>query len=64
MENRNRDKTKVDPLSAAEEPEAPKVYRDAADKGGPVNAQTAEIPPTGKIIKDKNGIEVKRVVDT
>jgi hypothetical protein len=64
MDEHRRDKTKVDPLSGAEEPEAPKVYRDAAAKGGPVNATTAEIPGSGRVIKGTDGEEIKRVVNT
>jgi hypothetical protein len=64
MSDNRRDKTKVDPLSGNEEATAPKVYEDAAAKGGPVNARTAEIPGTGKVVRDKDGAELKRVVDT
>jgi len=64
MNKDKRDKTKVDPLTAGEEPKAPRVYREAAEKGGPVNAETAEIPGTGKIIKDRDGNEAGRNVGT
>ncbi|CAN5247075.1 hypothetical protein BH10PLA2_BH10PLA2_07610 [soil metagenome] len=64
MNENKRDKTKVDPLSGNEEANVPKVYEDAAAKGGPVNACTAEIPGTGKVVRDKDGNELKRVVDT
>jgi len=59
-----RDKTKVDPASGAELPEAPENYREATAKGGPVNATTAEIPGTGQILRDADGKEIKRVVTT
>ena len=61
---RHVDKTKVDPLSAGEEPRAPKNYEEAAAKGGPVNATTAVIPGTGDIVWDEEGKPVKRVVHT
>ncbi len=64
MSESTRDKTKVDPLSGGEEAQAPKVYQDAAKQGGPVNARTAEIPGTGKVVRDLQGNEIKRVVDT
>jgi len=64
MAGKKRDKTKVEPATGAEEPEAPEVYRRAAAKGTRVNATSAEIPGTGKIVKTKDGKESKRVVNT
>jgi len=64
MVKRKRDKTKVEPATGSEEPEAPEVYRRAAAKGKRVNATTAEIPGTGAVIKTKDGKESKRVVNT
>lgn len=61
MSGDTRDKTKVDPLTGAEEatPAAPLQTKDPA---APANASTVEIPGTGEVIRDADGNEVKRVV--
>jgi hypothetical protein len=61
MENRKVDKTKVDPLTAAEE-EKPAKPLETVPPGQPANATTAEIPGTGRPVKD--GSEERRVVTT
>ena len=58
-----RDKTKVDPLSAAEEPEPAQPLM-TVPKGRKPSASTAVIPGTGEIVKDKTGKESRRVVRT
>jgi hypothetical protein len=58
-----RDKTKVDPLSGAEDVE-PAQPLQTVPKGKKANATTAIIPGTGEIVKDVTGKEAKRVVDT
>jgi hypothetical protein len=63
MSGRKRDKTKVDPLSAAEEPEPAEPLK-TVPKGREANASTAVIPGTGHFMKNKAGQEVKRVVRT
>ena len=61
MENRKVVKTKVDPLSGAEE-EKPAKPLETVPPGQPANATTAEIPGTGRPVKD--GSEERRVVTT
>jgi len=63
MEPSKRDKTKVDPLSGAEEAE-PAQPLQTVPKGKKANASSAIIPGTGEIVKDVTGKEAKRVVDT
>ena len=63
MSEQKRDKTKVDPLTDAEE-EEPAAPLKTVPPGQTPNATTAEIPGTGRIIKDIEGKEAKRVVDT
>jgi hypothetical protein len=63
MSEQKRDKTKVDPLSGAEEADPAKPL-ETVSPGQPPNTTTAEIPGTGRIIRDKDGKEAKRVVDT
>jgi hypothetical protein len=63
MEKDKRDKTRVDPLSGAEDDEPAAPLR-TVPPGQPANATTAEIPGTGEVIVDINGKEIKRVVDT
>jgi len=57
------DKTRVDPLSGAEE-DRPTPPLETVPPGQPANATTATIPGTGEIIKDIEGKEAKRVVTT
>ena len=63
MEPERRDRTKVDPLSGAEEKE-PAAPLKTVPAGQKANATTAVIPGTGAVIEDVTGKEVKRVVDT
>ena len=63
MDPTKRDKTKVDPLSGAEEREPPEALK-SVPEGEPANATTADIPGTGEVIRDVSGKEAKRVVDT
>jgi hypothetical protein len=63
MNEQKRDKTKVDPLSGAEEPE-PARPLETVPPGKTPNATNAEIPGTGEVIADLAGKEAKRVVDT
>jgi len=63
MREKKRDKTKINPISGAEdkEPAAPlKTLR----KGQKASASTVIIPGTGEVIKDVTGKEAKRVVTT
>jgi hypothetical protein len=63
MREKKRDKTKVNPLSGAEdkEPAAPlKTLR----KGQKASASTVIIPGTGEVIKDVTGKEARRLVST
>jgi len=61
MEPRKVDKTKVDPLTGAEE-EKPAGPLRTVPPGQPADATTAEIPGTGRPVKD--GDEERRVVTT
>lgn len=61
MEPRKIDKTKVDPLTGAEE-EKPAKPLETVPHGQPANATTAEIPGTGLPVKDDG--EERRVVTT
>ena len=63
MDEGKRDKTKVDPLSGAEEGERARPL-ETVPEGQPANATTATIPGTGEVVKDVTGKEAKRVVDT
>ena len=63
MEQKKRDKTKVDPRSGAEENEPAEPLK-TVPKGQTANATNAVIPGTGEPVKDKTGKEVKRVVRT
>ena len=63
MNERKRDKTKVDPASGAEENE-PAQPLQTVPKGQKANATSAVIPGTGKVVKDVAGKEAKRVVTT
>ena len=61
MDEINRDKTRVDPLTGAEDAQQARPL-DTVPEGQPANATTAVIPGTGTIITDEQGKEVKRVV--
>lgn len=61
MDAARRDKTKVDPLTGAED-EQPAVPLQSIPPGEAANATTAVIPGTGEVIIDETGKEVKRVV--
>ncbi len=63
MDSNKRDKTKVDPLSGAEDSQ-PAAPLQSIPQGQPANATSATIPGTGEVIKDVHGKEAKRVVDT
>ena len=59
MATRKIDKTKVDPLTGAEE-EKPARPLETIPEGQPANATTAEIPGTGRRVQD--GDKEHRVV--
>ena len=61
MEPRKIDKTKVDPLTGAED-EKPAKPLETVPPGLPANATTAEIPGTGRPVKDDG--QERRVVTT
>jgi hypothetical protein len=61
MEPQKIDKTKVDPLTGAEE-EKPAQPLETVPEGQPANAATAVIPGTGRPVKD--GDQDRRVVNT
>ena len=63
MDKRKRDKTKVDPLSGAEDKE-PAQPLQTVPKGQKADAKSAIIPGTGEGVKDVTGKEAKRVVGT
>jgi hypothetical protein len=63
MDESKRDKTRVDPLSGAEEGQ-PARPLETVPEGQPANATTATIPGTGEVVQDVTGKEAKRVVDT
>ena len=61
MEPKHVDKTKVDPLTGAEE-EKPAQPLETVPPGQPANATTAVIPGTGKPVPD--GDKEHRIVNT
>jgi hypothetical protein len=61
MEPRKIDKTKVDPLTGAED-DTPAKPLETVPPGRPANATTAEIPGTGRPVKDDG--QERRVVTT
>ena len=61
--SKKRDKTKVDPLTGAEEPQQAEPLQTVSPGARP-NATTAVIPGTGEVVRDVTGKEAKRVVDT
>ena len=60
--NKKRDKTKVDPLTGAEEKE-PTPALQTVPEDQPANATTATIPGTGEVVQDVTGKEAKRFVN-
>lgn len=60
MKRQKRDKTKVDPLTGAEE-QQPAEPLTSAPPSEPANASNVIIPGPGEVIVDVNGDEVKRV---
>ena len=63
MDPTKRDKTKVDPLTAAEEKE-PAAPLKTVPEGQTPNATTAIIPGTGQVVTDEHGKEIMRIVNT
>ena len=63
MSEDRRDKTKVDPLTGAED-DKPAEPLQTVPEGQPANATTAVIPGTGHVVKDVTGKEAKRVTTT
>ena len=63
MDESKRDKTKVDPVSGAEE-QAPAPPLETVPEGQKADATSAVIPGTGEVVKDVTGNEAKRVVRT
>ena len=63
MSQKKRDKTKVDPLTNAEEQEPAEPLK-TVPPGKKPNATNAVIPGTGRFIKGTDGKEIKRVVTT
>ena len=63
MDERQRDKQKVDPLSGAEDTK-PAEPLGTVPPGRKPDASSATIPGTGEVVKDSAGEEAKRVVDT
>ena len=63
MSERKRDKTKVDPLSGAEDKQ-PAQPLQSLPEGQPADATSVVIPGTGEVVKDRSGNEAKRVVRT
>ncbi len=63
MRRNKRDKTKVDPLSGAEN-EMPAAPLKTKAQGKKATASSVVIPGTGEVIKDVTGKKAKRVVRT
>jgi hypothetical protein len=63
MGQSKRDKTKVDPLSGAEEGR-PARPLETVPEGKRADATSATIPGTAEVVKDVTGQEAKRVVRT
>jgi len=63
MDEKKVDKTKVDPLTGAEEKE-PAQPLQTKTPGKKADATSVVIPGTGEIVKDVSGQEAKRVVRT
>jgi len=63
MRGSKRDKTRVNPLSGAEDKDVAAPLKTTA-KGKKPSASSVIIPGTGEIIKDVTGKEAKRVVRT
>jgi hypothetical protein len=63
MEEHRRDKTRVDPLSGAEDTQ-PAQPLQTVPPGQKPSATSTVIPGTGEVIKDVTGHEAMRVVNT
>ncbi len=63
MDESKRDKTKVDPLSGAEEKE-PAQPLQTVPEGQKADATSATIPGSGQVVQDVPGQEARRVVRT
>jgi hypothetical protein len=63
MDEPKRDKTKVDPLTGAEDSQ-PAQPLQTVPPGKKPDATSATIPGTGEVIPDASGKEAKRVVNT
>jgi hypothetical protein len=63
MPSKKRDKTKVNPISGAED-DKPASPLETVPPGKKASAKTVIIPGTGTIIKNVKGKEAKRVVGT
>lgn len=63
MHERQRDKTKVDPVTGAEERD-PAQPLQTVPEGQKADATSATIPGTGEVVKDRHGEEARRVVRT
>jgi hypothetical protein len=61
MQGNKRDKTRVDPLTGAEE-DRPTPPLETVPPGQPANATTATIPGTGRPVQGKDGREIGREV--
>jgi hypothetical protein len=63
VDQNQRDRTRIDPLSGAQDKDAARPL-ETVPPGKTPNATNAEIPGTGEVIKDDKGREAKRVVGT
>jgi hypothetical protein len=63
MAEKKLDKTKIDPLSGAEEKEPAEPLK-TVPPGQKPDAKSAVIPGTGERVKDRTAKEAKRVVGT
>jgi hypothetical protein len=63
MDENKRDRTKVDPLSGAEDA-GPAEPLKTVPPGQKPDASSATTPGTGEVVKDTTGKEARRVVDT
>ena len=63
MDESKPDRTKIDPLSGAQEKE-PAQPLQTVPEGQTPNATSAVIPGTGEVVKEVTGQEAKRVVRT
>lgn len=63
MDENKRDRTRVDPLTGAEE-QQPAAPLETVPPGQPAIASTVVIPGTGEPVQDGTGQENRRVVTT